>query len=173
MGFGAVAPRHTVDWTLQVDVPGQPSAQRAKRIDERLPAALIALPTEVSGSAPGSDYASLANRDLQRGQAVGLPSGEAVARRLGVPALSARQAGLSQHGWTGETPLWFYILKEADVLGGGDRLGPVGGRIVGEVIVGLIDGDPESFRSVDPGWTPTLPARTGTFGLADILVPVD
>jgi hypothetical protein len=173
MGFGAVAPRHTVDWTLQVDVPGQPSAQRAKRIDERLPAALIALPTEVSGSAPGSDYASLANRDLQRGQAVGLPSGEAVARRLGVPALGARQVGLSQHGWTGETPLWFYILREAHVLGDGDRLGPVGGRIVGEVIVGLIDRDPESMRSIDPDWTPTLPAHAGTFGLADVLVAVD
>jgi hypothetical protein len=51
-------------------------------------------------------------------------------------------------------------------------LGPVGGRIVGEVLVGIIDADPESFRSVDPDWTPTLPARrTGAFGLADILVP--
>jgi hypothetical protein len=168
MGFGPVAPEHAIDWTLQIDVPGHAPAQRAKRIDERLPAPLIALPTEVSGSEPGTDYASLANRDLQRGQAVGLPSGEAVARRLG-----ARQVGLTQHGWTGETPLWFYILREAHVLEDGDRLGPVGGRIVGEVIVGLIDGDPESFRAVDPGWTPTLPARTGTFGLADILVPVD
>jgi hypothetical protein len=173
MGFGPVAPEHAIDWTLQIDVPGHAPAQRAKRIDERLPAPLIALPTEVSGSEPGTDYASLANRDLQRGQAVGLPAGEAVARRLGVPVLSTEQVGLAGHGWSGETPLWFYILKEADVLGGGDRLGPVGGRIVGEVIVGLIDGDPESFRAIDPGWTPTLPARTGTFELADILVPVD
>jgi hypothetical protein len=173
MGFGPVSPEHAVDWTLQIDVDGHPPAQRAKRIDTRLAASLIALPIEVSGSEPGTDYASLANRDLQRGQAVGLPSGEAVARRLGAPVLGAEQIGLAPHGWTGETPLWFYILKEADVLGDGDRLGPVGGRIVGEVIVGLIDGDPESFRSVDPGWTPTLPARTGTFGLADILVPVD
>ena len=109
-------------------------------------------------SEPGTDYASLANRDLQRGQAVGLASGEAVARRLGVPALSAEQVGLAEHGWAGETPLWFYILKEAEVLHDGDRLGPVGGRIVGEVLVGIIDGDPESFRSVDPGWSPTLPA---------------
>jgi hypothetical protein len=173
LGFGPVAPWQTVDWTLQIDVEGCAPAQRAKRMDARLPAPLIDLPAEVSGAEPGTDYASLANRDLQRGQAVGLPSGEAVARRLGVPALSAEQVGLAGHGWDGETPLWFYILKEADVLGDGDRLGPVGGRIVGEVIVGLIDGDPESFRSVDPGWTPTLPARTGTFGLADILVPVD
>ena len=69
-------------------------------------------------------------------------------------------------GWSDETPLWLYILKEAEVLHDGDRLGPVGGRIVGEVLVGIIDADPESFRSVDPGWTPALP-----FGLADILVP--
>ena len=54
----------------------------------------------------------------------------------------------------------------------GNRLGPVGGRIVGEVLVGIVDGDPESFRSVDPGWSPTLPGRrAGAFGLADILAP--
>jgi Animal haem peroxidase len=173
MGFGSVPPEHTVDWTLQIDVDGHAAAQRAKRIDARLPASLIALPTQVSGSALGTDYASLANRDLQRGQAVGLPSGEAIADHLGVAALTAEQVGLAEHGWTGETPLWFYILKEAAVLHDGDRLGPVGGRIVGETLVGIIDADPESFRSVDAGWTPTLPARrAGAFGLADILAPI-
>ncbi len=173
MGFGPVAPEHTVDWALQIDLEGHAPAQRAKRIDSRLPASLIALPTEISGSEPGTDYASLANRDLQRGQAVGLPSGEAIAHRLGVPALSPEQVGLAEHGWAAETPLWFYILKEAEVLHDGDRLGPVGGRIVGEVLVGIVDGDPESFRSVDPGWAPSLPARRdGAFGLGDILAPV-
>jgi hypothetical protein len=168
MGFGPVAPSHTVDWTLLIDVADHPPAQRAKPIDTRLPRSLITLPTAVSGSAPGTDYASLANRDLQRGQAVGLASGEAVAQQLGVPALSAEQVGL---GWP-ETPLWFYVLKEAEVLHDGEQLGPVGGRIVGEVIVGMIDTDPGSFRAVDPAWTPTLPARRpGSFGLADILVP--
>jgi hypothetical protein len=172
MGFGPVPPEHTVDWALQIDVDGHEPAQRAKRIDSRLPAPLIALPTQISGSEPGSDYASLANRDLQRGHGVGLASGEAIAQRLAVPALSAEEVGLVEHGWAGETPLWFYVLKEADVLHDGDRLGPVGGRIVGEVLVGIIDADPESFRTVDPGWTPTLPARRpGAFGLADILVP--
>ena len=172
MGFGPVPPERTVDWTLQIDVDAHPPAQRSKRIDSRLPGPLIALPTQISGSAPGTDYASLATRDLQRGQAVGLASGEAIAARLGVPALRAEQVGLAEHGWTGETPLWFYILKEADVLHDGEQLGPVGGRIVGEVLVGIIDADPASFRSIDPGWTPTLPARrTGAFGLADILAP--
>jgi hypothetical protein len=175
MGFGPVAPEHTVDWALQIDLAGHPPAQRAKRIDARLSASLIALPTRVSGSEPDTDYASLANRDLQRGQAVGLASGEAIAHRLGVPALTAEQVGLAELGWTGETPLWLYILKEAEVLFAGDRLGPVGGRIVGEVLVGIIDADPESFRSIDPEWTPTLlpGRRAGAFGLADILVPVD
>jgi hypothetical protein len=172
MGFGPVSPEHSVDWTLQIDVAGHAPAQRAKRIDSRLPAPLIALPTQISGSEPGDDYASLANRDLQRGNAVGLASGEAVAERLGVPALHTAQIGLAEHGWEWETPLWFYILKEAEVLHDGDQLGPVGGRIVGEVLVGIIDGDPGSFRSVDPDWSPTLPGRRdGTFGLADILAP--
>jgi hypothetical protein len=103
---------------------------------------------------------------------VGLASGEAIAHRLALPALSAEQVGLAEHGWTGETPLWFYILQEAEVLHDGEQLGPVGGRIVGEVLVGIIDADPESFRSVDPDWTPTLPARrAGAFGLANILAP--
>jgi len=163
MGFGPVAPGHAVDWRLMIDAGGREPAQRAKRLDARLAACLIGLPTQVSGSAPGTDYASLATRDLQRGQAVGLASGQAIARALGVDPLTAEQIGLP--GWNDETPLWLYILKEAEVLHAGDRLGPVGGRIVGEVLVGIIDADPESFRSVDPGWTPTLP-----FGLADILV---
>jgi hypothetical protein len=164
MGFGSVPPERAVDWTMHIDVAGCAPAQRAKRIDVRLPTCLITLPTQISGARPGTDYASLANRDLQRGQAVGLPSGEAVARFLGVPPLSSSEIALP--GWEGETPLWLYILKEADVLNDGERLGPVGGRIVGEVLVGIIDADPESFRSVDPGWTPALP-----FGLADILAP--
>ncbi|MBE2315713.1 peroxidase [Solirubrobacter sp. CPCC 204708] len=155
MGFGTVAPEHAIDWAL-------PLEQRAKRMDVRLPTSLITLPTQISGARPGTDYASLANRDLQRGQAVGLPSGEAIARRLGVEPLPAEQIGL---GWTTETPLWFYILKEAEVLHGGDQLGPVGGRIVGEVLVGIIDADPGSFRAIEPEWTPARP-----FALADLLL---
>jgi len=164
MGFGPVSQDHAVDWSLHVDVPGRPRAQRSKRIDGRLPRSLIALPTEVSGERAGADYASLATRDLQRGLAVGLPSGEAVARRLSTTVLEPEQVGLAEHGWTGETPLWLYVLKEAHALHDGLRLGPVGGRIVGEVLVAIVDADPASFRSVDPGWTPA------PFGLADVLV---
>ena len=174
MGFGAVPVDHAIDWSLQFDVPGQEPAQRSKKIDGKLPRWLISLPRQISGEEEGSAYSSLANRDLQRGQAVGLASGEAVARELGVEPLSPEQVGLAETGWEQETPLWLYILKEAEALEDGNRLGPVGGRIVGEVLVGIIDADPESFRSVDPSWRPTLPSHeAGIFGIADLLVPAE
>jgi hypothetical protein len=62
---------------------------------------------------------------------------------------------------------------ESAALEDGIRLGPVGGRIVGEVLVGIIDADPGSYRSLDRDWTPTLPARDGRFGIVDVLVPSD
>ena len=172
LGFGPVAPEHVVDWSLMFDVPATAPAQRAKRIDGCLPQSLLTLPQQVTGEQPGSDYSSLATRDLQRGQAIGLPSGEAVAKAFDAPVLDADQVGLAATGWRDETPLWFYILKEADALEDGERLGPVGGRIVGEVLIGLIDADPESYRRVDPAWAPTLPAREpGRFSIADVLAP--
>ena len=42
-------------------------------------------------------------------------------------------------------PLWFYVLREAQARHGGRRLGDVGGRIVAEVLVGLLEGDPSSY----------------------------
>ena len=35
------------------------------------------------------------------------------------------------------------------------RLGPVGGRIVAEVLLGLMFGDRNSVLSLDPGWQPS------------------
>jgi hypothetical protein len=132
----------------------------------RRPGRLLGVP----GVVGGDDYASLAIRDLQRGQGVGLPSGEALARRLGVEPLTPEEVGLGPLGWWLEAPLWFYLLKEAEHRGGGERLGPVGGRLVGEVLVGIVDADGESYRAVDPGWRPTLPAaQAGRFGMADLL----
>jgi hypothetical protein len=170
LGFRPVPAALVVDWSYLFDLTGRPPAQRAKRIDGRLAASLIRLPPAVTGVGSGDDYGSLAVRDLQRGQGVGLPSGEAVARRLGVEPLTPEQVGLGQVGWRQETPLWFYLLKEAEHRAEGERLGPVGGRLAGEVLVGIVDADGESYRAVDPGWRPTLAAaRPGRFGLADLL----
>src|SRR6266851_1220630 len=45
------------------------------------------------------------------------------------------EVGAVRAGWHGETPLWYFVLREADVRCDGNRLGPVGARIVGEVLV--------------------------------------
>jgi hypothetical protein len=170
MGFEPVPPERVISWSMLFDVPGEGPAQRSKRIDGRLPQSLIELPVAITGSVEEEAYHSLAARDLQRGQATGLPSGEAVARALGFEPLGPEQVGLADHGWDAETPLWYYVLREADVQQDGDRLGQVGGRIVGEVLLGIIDSDPDSYRSVDRSWRPTLPAAApDRYGIADLI----
>ncbi len=137
-----------------------------------MPQALLTLPIEITGRLDDDDYESLAVRDLQRGVATGLPSGEEVARFVGEEPLRGDEIGLSTFGWSGQTPLWYYLLKEAEAREDGERLGPVGSLIVGEVLVGIVDGDPESFRSLEPSWRPTLPSRgPERFTIADLLVP--
>jgi hypothetical protein len=170
IGFGPVGDRR-VDWSQLFDVPGRPAAQRAKRIDGRLPRSLIRLPQAITGAVDEDAYRSLAARDLERGQGTGLPSGEAVARVMGVEVLGEDELGLSADGWHEETPLWLYVLMEACMRHDGDRLGAVGGRITAEVLNGVIAADPESYLAVDPDWTPTLPARGDAFRLVDVLVP--
>jgi Animal haem peroxidase len=164
---------HRVDWSLLFDVPGRPPAQRAKPMDGVLPRSLIQLPQAITGAVDDAAYRSLAARDLERGQGTGLPSGEAVARLMEVEPLTEDELGLSSAGWRGETPLWLYILRESSVRHDGDRLGEVGGRIVAEVLHGVIARDPESYLAVEPDWTPTLPARERDLRLSDLLVPAE
>lgn len=154
LGFREVPRERAIDWILFFDTPGKRTAQRSKKIDGKLVRPLIQLPAAITGECEIDDYHSLAVRDLQRGQGVGLPSGEAVACHLGIAPLTAEQIGVASTGGHAETPLWYYILREAAVCTGGDRLGPVGGRIVAEVLIGLINKDRESFRQVSPEWQP-------------------
>src|SRR5271155_5318955 len=152
LGFRPVPREHTIDWTLFFDAAGARPAQRCKKIDGKLVRALIDLPVAVTGESEIADHHSLAFRDLQRGQGVGLPSGESLARHMGIAPLTPEQVGVASTGWHGETPLWFYILREADACAEGRRLGPVGGRIVAEVLAGLMDADATSFRHNTQGW---------------------
>ncbi len=171
LGFRPVLPERVIDFGVFFDAPGQATAQRALRIDAKLPRALIDLPEDITGRLDDRLYGSLAARDLHRGISTGLPSGEAVARALGIEPLSPENVGLPD--WVTETPLWYYIGREAAALGGGDRLGPVGARLVAGVLIALLDRDPDSFRAIDPDWTPILPALAGTpqsFSLLDLLI---
>jgi hypothetical protein len=117
----------------------------------------------IGAIASGQPPTSLPERNLLRQVTWGLPSGQSIARFIGAPALSKRDLQPLRHyglGLDDSTPLWLYILTEAEIMAGGQHLGPVGGRIVGEVIIGLIQLDQESYAS-SPGWRPTLPTITG------------
>ena len=120
---------------------------------------------------------SLAERNLLRGKMLGLASGQRVAQEMGAEVLSNAQLDErdpqlgNDPGWQGQTPLWFYILKEAQLQHGGKQLGAVGGRIVAEVFVGLLERDKSSYLSVDPAFRPEPPVagKPGVFGMGDLL----
>jgi len=68
------------------------------------------------------------------------------------------------------TPLWYYILAEAAILRNGQSLGPVGGTIVAEVLVGLVRRSPHSILAPGSDWEPNLPSEEpGEFTLPDLL----
>ena len=171
IGLGPIGDRR-VDWALLFDVPGRASAQRSKPIDGQLPRSLIELPQAITGAVEEEAYRSLAARDLERGQGTGLPSGESVARYMHTAPLTPDEVGLAGFGWEQETPLWLYTLREAAVQHDGDRLGEVGGRLVAEVLIGVISADPESYLECDRSWMPTLARHTDRFHLRDLLVPL-
>jgi Animal haem peroxidase len=157
--------------------------QPSYKLDAVLSHPLGALPKSTAGPEPvvaGLDPSiaqSLAVRNLLRGLRMGLPSGQDVARAMGVEPLSEEElfGGMSIDEQTradlaGRAPLWFYILKEAEKRAESAHLGPVGGRIVAEVLIGLLAGDPLSYLSVEPNWRPVLPAAVaGTFTLSDVI----
>ena len=66
-------------------------------------------------------------------------------------------------------PIPYYVVREAAVRADGKRLGPVGGRIMAEVLTTLVKADPTSYLSGDGDWTPTLGSVPGEFGVADML----
>jgi hypothetical protein len=125
----------------------------------------------------GPNPPSLAQRNLQRGVQRGLPSGQDVADRMGLPKLSPADltSGPDANvvrvtGFDRRSPLWWYLLKEAQLLGGGRTLGPVGSRIVAEVFVGLLEGDPGSFLRIKRDWVPELPSGFPPhYEIADLL----
>lgn len=153
---------------------GQVPLNRARKLDIHLAPVLGQLP--FSGG-------NLASRNLVRGSRLGLPSGQDIAAaivRAGDPSAAPLPPADILRGLPAETqevvvrfefhqktPLWFYILKEAE-NGGGERLGPVGSRIVVETFLALIRASmvsifsasaaqPDDLRIFNPA---TSPLRT-------------
>ena len=54
------------------------------------------------------------------------------------------------------TPLWYYVLAEAKAVNNGEHLGPVGGGIVAETLIGLLRVDPTSYLRIHRGFQPFL-----------------
>ena len=160
-----------MEWKNILPVDPSFPARKPRKIDTKLSLPLAGLPGSVVP--PPDPTVHLAVRNTLRGKHVGLPSGQQVARAMRVNALSNSVLGLNNDpGWGGEAPLWFYILKEAELPpSNAERLGPVGGRIVAEVLVGLLQRDPNSYLYLDPAWKPAPPLAptTGQFGFVDLL----
>jgi hypothetical protein len=97
-----------------------------------------------------------------------LPSGQAIARRIGATPLAVNELRNYRLDLEKSTPLFYYTLKEAEVVEGGLRLGPVGGTVVAEVFVGLLQSDPSSWVRTQPNWRPTLPPGSN-FRMVDFL----
>ena len=169
---GFRAPRRFVGWQTFFDFGGQFSAATRpnKTIDTVLSTPLFTLPTSAIAHVPGAPGPlSLPQRTLLRHLTWSLPSGQAVARQLRAPVLHrtdlADLAGLVDGpGLDRSTPLWFYVLREADLVTGGQFLGPVGGRIVAEVMLSLLFTDPSSYLSAEPAWQPHLGGSGGSGG---------
>ncbi len=153
-----------------------PVFNRAKKIDSILSNGLESIPGG-SGIA-----AKLAIMNLRRGLAFGLPSGQATATALGVAPMTAAQltsglvpaevAVLNESGalLLNKTPLWYYILREAAVLGAGNNLGPLGAKIVAETFIKMLKRDAGSYLNKAGGFAPILPSSiAGTFTVADLV----
>lgn len=83
--------------------------------------------------------------------------------------LAGDLAELQPYGFESSTPLWYYVLKEREVVEDGLHLGRVGGRIVAEVLIGLLQSDPASYLVQKPKWTPTLTSAGTSFRMKDFL----
>jgi hypothetical protein len=157
------------DWRRLFEIDSSIVPNPSRAIDAFLTPALANLP----GFPPGENV--LAFRNLVRGSDVQNPSGQAAASTIGASELRPQEiatgpdgAVAARHGLHSRTPLWYYILKEAQVREGGKRMGPTGARICAEVLIGLIEFTPDSILNTAPRPAVTLPHAT-----ANVYTPAD
>jgi len=177
MRGGRPAARRFIDWQTFFNF-GDGNSRSNKLIDIKLSSPLMLLPG-ATGPVPGlpdDGLQSLASRNLVRHVNFGIPSGQSIAKVMKTTPLTTNDLSeLTSYTAGGvtmaaSTPLWYYILKEAQIQQGGKRLGVVGGNIVGEVFISLLKKDPKSYLTLNPQWAPSLPSATpGSFKITDLL----
>jgi len=173
-GSRPIPPKLEIAWRHFFDLGAfgapAPPTNESRRIDSDLSVPLFKLPSSIVP--PPDTQVSLAERNLLRGKRLGLPSGQRVAQRMGAEGLLNQDLGLDdRQGWEEQAPLWFYILKEAELQYAGERLGAVGGRIVAEVFLGLLKLDKSSYLNQYPAFRPEPPVarESGVFEMGDLL----
>jgi hypothetical protein len=157
---GYPAARRYVGWQTFFDL-GDGQVKNNKKIDTKLSSVLFTLPVPAIAPHTQTSPTVLAQRNLLRQLTWGLPSGQQVAKAMGVPPLKPGDQGGIMDVYLpfgSSTPLWYYVLAEAKAATGGVTLGPIAGRIVTETLIGLLRADPTSYLSAQPGWTPFLGA---------------
>jgi hypothetical protein len=153
-----------------------------KRIDTLLVDPLKQLPLRSFGGnagTPAHEF-NLAFRNLTRAEMVDLASGQQMAEMMDITPLTATEilegnsgavlSGLTQDeqdDLTSRTPLWPYILREAELNNG--RLTGVGARIVAEVFHRAMEGSQISILR-DPHWRPLFGPDRNTFRMVDLLL---
>jgi len=175
--------------TLAAPIPPDGLRNVAKRIDTLLVNPLDHLP---AGTFAGREQnlatddiqRNLAFRNLTRANMIRLASGQQMAHLFGAKELTPAEilvgdgtgANLTtpdqlnqaqQDALVANTPLWFYILREAEINGG--KLGAVGGRIVAEVFHRAMEVSTYSIVR-DPQWRPTFGPNSNTFRMVDLLL---
>ena len=170
---GARAARRFIGWQTFFRFPGAQAAnvRSSKSVDTKISTPLFNLP--LGAIASGQPPTSLPQRNLLRHLTWSIPSGQAIANEMGIPPLTSGDLHeLAQFGADLErsTPLWYYVLKEAELRSNGAELAGVGARLVAEVFLGLLELNPNSYLARNPGWRPTLPGRVaGSFDMVDLL----
>ena len=155
-----------IEWDRFTDKGSALGFRFARKLDTRLAGPLLDLVNEGNredDAAFRGLLKNLAQRNLLRGYLLAMPTGQAVAGAMGVSPLSEAElrqgnsdgvnAALEQGGFLQRTPLWYYVLKEAEVRANGNFLGELGSRIVCETVLGLLHHDRGSFLHAR-GWSP-------------------
>ena len=150
--------RRYIGWQTFFDF-GDGQVKNNKKVDTTISSVLFTLPVPAIAPHTQTSPTVLPQRNLLRQLTWGLPSGQAIAGAMKVPGLSTSDlsdiAGVYAPFAT-STPLWYYVLAEAKAATAGLTLGPVGGRIVTETLIGLLRADPTSYLSLFPRFQPLL-----------------
>jgi len=157
---GYPAARRYVGWQTFFDL-GDGQVKNNKKIDTTISSVMFTLPVPAIAPHTQTSPTVLPQRNLLRQLTWGLPSGQAIAAAMGESPLTP--ADLADIGgvyapFATSTPLWYYVLAEAKIAADGLNLGPVGGRIVTETLIGLLRADPASYLNVYPRFRPFLGA---------------